>query len=119
MGWKQVVSGMTHDLKTKHGSPKWIEKDDGRHLDTLFTGFRPGAKARLALGATAVGYMAYKFDGADGDALEARMEADDDVQSIGLTRADGLGYTPYDGTMQGMKADGNVVFAMHKLRNGG
>lgn len=119
MGWKQVVSGMTHDLKTKHGSPKWIEKDDGRHLDTFFTGYRPGAKTRLALGSVAMSYMLTQFDGADEEARNLRMEADDDVQSIGLTRADGLGYTPYDGTMQGMKADGNVVFAMHKLRNGG
>lgn len=119
MGWKNVVSGLTHDMKGRFGKPTWIEKDDGRHLDTFFTGYKAGAKTRLTLGALGVGYMATQFDGADQAALDARMENDPDVQSIGLTRADGLGYTPYDGQMQGMKADGNVVFAMHKLRNGG
>lgn len=119
MGWKGVASGMTHDLKGRFGKPTWFEKDDGRHLDTLFTGYKAGVKTRLALGGVGVGYMAYKFDGADQEVLERKIEENPDVESMSLSRADGLGYTPYDGTINGMKADGNVVFAMHKLRNGG
>lgn len=96
----------------------FVKKTGTRDINNLFSGYEFGGKAKTTAAIAGVGYVTlgvpssqYNEDNLIANAQEM------DVESLPGTRGDMTGYQATPGV--GMEANGDLVFALHKLRHGG
>ena len=106
------------------GTGKFIaEAADGRSINNLWTGKTLGSTGKKVAAAGLVGGIGVYSIMGPGRAVNREIQAaakEDDIQSLESTQADGSGYTAYPGfNIHDYAPDGDLVFALHKLRHGG
>ena len=96
---------------------------EGRSLNNLFTGKTLGDKGRKLAGGGIVGGLGVYSLMTNDKAVDREIQesvSNDDIQSLITSRADGAGYTAHPRfNMSDYAPSGDLVFALHNLRNGG
>lgn len=97
-----------------------------RSINNLFSGYELGGKGKLLVAGGIAAYGGVSvFDSAgiqksyELKQLTEQQSEEQDVESLLSTRADGVGYTGNVGSMGNLEANGDLVFALNKIRHGG
>ncbi|QHW35684.1 hypothetical protein GZH47_32825 (plasmid) [Paenibacillus rhizovicinus] len=101
----------------------WINKTGRRGLDNLYSGYELGKTGKLAgwgvLGAMTAYHTVSSANEYHHDLATIYANDNRGIQSLQSTQADGKGYTARNGGDPALGATGDLVFALHNLRNGG
>jgi hypothetical protein len=107
---RRFLQGLAKEMDPRTG---FIKKADRRDINNLWTGYEAGGLGKSLGVAGVIGYGSYTITNAPYKRLEEEAETQEATALPG-TMGDGMSYTP-----SAPSADGNLVFALNKLRHGG
>jgi hypothetical protein len=102
------------------------DKVEGRSVNNLWTGYKLGGKANIAVtasllgGGTLIASNPRNLQNSYDSKYIANSDSEaQDVESLQSTRSDGQGYQAQIGSAANLSTSGDLVFAMHKTRHSG